>query len=325
MRNRQSLSNLTGRLRVSGWAVGLAASLLAVTGCDRFAGSETITLEIFPVEVRVKGPPGANVGGIPVTFSHADRLVTNPKGRLRVNYQGEAGGTLNVAVQLPKSLRALSPVEQDFTLVHDAEGNPASVRFDVRVDLAPPSAAPDEPEQANGTKYVVVVDSECQGQQVEVDDEVIGLTDVDGYLEKNVVRTAGGQATVVAKPKGQCGEIRCVFALPKTGAILNVQPGCNTGDAAAVDDMALPEGDAVAEAPPPPQRERTARRPSGRKPTKARAKRKPAVLASGEPEPLKLPNDDLAEPVAASKAARRVRPPSPPTTPDPPPLAGPAR
>ena len=194
-------------------------------GCDRLLETETIALEIFPVEVLITAPTGTNLGGIPVTFSDNDRLITNEQGRLRVNYQGAVGGALDIAVHLPDELRADSPARQTFTLQRSEEGKPAPIRFVVLVTskAGPPTETPAEDQ----TRYVVVVDTDCPQQPVEVDGESLGSTDEDGYLEQHFLRDPGGYARIVAKSKGRCPQVVCSFVLPEAGAILKVEPGCN--------------------------------------------------------------------------------------------------
>ena len=209
-------------LRATRWMAATATLLLF--GCDRLLESETIALEIFPVEVRVTGPVGTNLDGIPVTFSRNDRLTTNAKGRLRVNYQGAAGGKLHIAIDVPERLKALGPMEREFDLGHTAEGQPAPVRFILPVKPVAKAKTP-RPKQGD-TKFVVVVDTDCEGQPVSVDGESLGVTDEDGYLEKSFVGTPGRRVQIVAESKGKCPKVQCGFSLRDGAGILNVEPGC---------------------------------------------------------------------------------------------------
>ena len=321
----------------------LLSLLLLATGCDLLLESQTIELEIFPVEVRVTAPAGVDVGGIPVTFSHSDRLTTNPQGRLRVNYQGARFGRLHIAVELPGGLQATGPVEQEFVLDHDAEGKPAAVRFIVAATSgAPPTTAP-----GTQAKYVVVVDSDCEGQDVEVDGDFLGTTDEDGYLEKNFMSSPGGVVRIVAKATGRCAEIACAFVLPEQGAILNVEPSCDAGQAGASppppaeppplpaadpDDDALaaanmPEGDAplpddqldpapeAVKPPPPPRKKRRRRRRSRSR----RVVRTPPPDVEDDPF---FDNDDPDESASAAPSALTRSAPPPSTPVRPPPLVG---
>ena len=209
---------------------GVAVALLAAaTGCEGLLESETVTLEIFPIEIRVSGPAGTDLGGIPVTFSHSDQLTTNEQGRLRVNYQGAAGGKLHIKVGVPNRLRAEGATEREFLLSHTPDGRPAGIRFVVPVLPRNPRSSP----SAGQIRFVVVVDSDCEGQDVLVDGKYFGTTDEDGYLEKNFLRKPGGVARIVAKAKGRCGKITCRFPLGNKSAILNVDSGCDS-DAAQV-------------------------------------------------------------------------------------------
>ena len=62
--------------------------LVAVNqGCEDEA-AETIELEVFPIEVRVEGPEGVDVGGIAIKFNKQDQRRTKADGTLRVGYQG---------------------------------------------------------------------------------------------------------------------------------------------------------------------------------------------------------------------------------------------
>ncbi len=283
----------TSRARSAPAAPFLGALLfaaLATSGCGQFFETETITLEIFPVEVKVAGPAGTHLAGIPVTFSHSDRLTTNGQGRLRVNYQGAAGGKLHIAVELPEGLVAQGPSEKEFVLGHDANGNPAAVRFVVPVTTQ--GAAP-ETSIDGQVKYVVVVDSDCEGQEVEVDGDPLGTTDEDGYLEKHFMRAPGGFARIVARAKGPCDQLVCGFALPSEGAILNVEPGCAGADPDTAGALAGAPPPVPAELdlseekepPPPPPAPRRRRRPRP-------APRERVVI---QPEPLQPSDDEVSD------------------------------
>ncbi|MEM7674605.1 MAG: tetratricopeptide repeat protein [Myxococcota bacterium] len=233
-------------------SVGVFFGVFAVwcfAGCDRFIASETVALEIFPVEVMVTGPSGSQLAGIPVTFAFSDQLTTNEQGRLRVNYQGSVGGRLHIKVHIPDRFEAVEDVEREFVLTHGADGRPAAVRFAVPVEAVEGTQPAWRPPPGSN-RYVVVVDSDCDGQQVDVDGEYLGTTDEDGYLEQHFWQLPGRRLEVVARQRKRCAELRCTFRLSSRSAILNVRPDCGKDDreaSAEADQDRAPERTAQAD------------------------------------------------------------------------------
>ncbi|MCB9647762.1 MAG: hypothetical protein H6730_14320 [Deltaproteobacteria bacterium] len=211
--------------------------LLAVVGCEQEA-TETIALEVFPIEVAVEAPEGVDVSGVAVKFNRQDERRTKANGKLRVGYQGAVESKLHVAVNLPADLWTPDPVEKEFVLLHGPDGKPQPIKFVVKAQR----------RDSDATAYVVVVDTDCGPQAVSLGDEDLGNTDEDGYLSRRIRREPGGTLAVWVKKTSDCPELKCTFALPENGAILNVEPGCDGTTA----PTPTPEPERVAEAPPPP-------------------------------------------------------------------------
>lgn len=188
-------------------------ALFALYGCDRPT----------PVDVVVTSLERLPVEGIMVSFNGQGAQTTDASGKVAVRYRGEPGHRLTVAVHLPPHLQASSP-KKTFTLTQ-ADGKPRAIRFEVEVQRKPIVAAKTaKPEESPG--YDVVVDNGCAKQEVEINGQVVGKTEEDGYFVMTLRDPPGTPVVVKAKPTDTCLEIVCAFTLPKEIQELAVEDGC---------------------------------------------------------------------------------------------------
>ena len=177
---------------------------------------QTIELEKYRVDVRLVGDRGLDLGGVVVRFNDQDQRRTRPDGALRVGYLGARESTLDIAIVLPSDLQSPQPTVRRFTLKHDAAGLPAPIRFELPV----------EQKAKGGAPYVVVIETECEGQAVRIDGVDVGTTNREGYLSRRLFRHAGQKLTVAVEERGRCGGIACDIPLTSSNTIINIEGRC---------------------------------------------------------------------------------------------------